>query len=151
MEVRQINSTNMKKSTTLFLAIAAALALTPLAVRADDDMDPGKLPPASTKTGLTYDTDIKPIFDTSCIKCHKGDKPRGRLHLDTLAGVLKGGKDGVVVVPGNVAKSPLVFAVAHVGDESDDFMPPPVQKSKIEPLTAEQVGLIRAWVEQGAK
>jgi Planctomycete cytochrome C len=150
MQGRQIKSTNMKKSTTLFLAIAAALALTPLAVRADDDMDPSKLPPASTKTGLTYDADIKPILDTSCIKCHKGDRPKGRLHLDTLEGILKGGKDGVVVVPGNVAKSPLVFAVAHVGDE-DDFMPPPVAKSKINPLTADQVALIRAWVEQGAK
>jgi hypothetical protein len=141
----------MNKSTTLFLAVASVLALTPFAARADDDMDPSKLPPASTKTGVTYDADIKPIFDTSCIKCHKGDKPKGKLHLDTLDGVLKGGKDGKVVVPGEVAKSPLVFAVAHIGDESDDYMPPPVQKSKIQPLTADQVGLIRAWIEQGAK
>jgi hypothetical protein len=142
----------MKKSTTLFLAVAAAFALAPLAARADDDtMDTSKLPAASTKAGVTYDADIKPIFDNSCIKCHKGDKPRGRLHLDSLEGVLKGGKDGKAVVPGNVAKSPLVFAVAHVGDEPDDFMPPPVSKSKIPPLTADQVGLIRAWVEQGAK
>ncbi len=140
----------MKKTTSLFLAVAAVLALTPLVTRADDAMDPGKLPPASTKTGVTYDTDIKPILDASCIKCHKGDKPRGKLSLDSLEGILKGGKDGKAIVPGNVAKSPLVFAVAHVGD-SDDFMPPPVSKSKIDPLTAEQVGLIRAWVEQGAK
>jgi hypothetical protein len=140
----------MKKTTTLFLAIASVLALTPLVARADDDLDPSKLPPASTKTGVTYDTDIKPIFDVSCIKCHKGDKPKAKLHLDSLDGILKGSKEGKVVVPGNLAKSPLVFAVAHVGD-SDDFMPPPVAKSKIEPLTADQVGLIRAWVEQGAK
>jgi hypothetical protein len=140
----------MKKTTTLFLAVASVLALTPLVVRADDDMDPSKLPPASTKTGVTYDTDIKPILDTSCIKCHKGDKPRGKLHLDSLDGILKGSKDGAVIVPGNVAKSPLVFDVAHVGD-SDDFMPPPKAKSKIDPLTKDQVSLIRAWVEQGAK
>ena len=150
MEVQHNKPINMKKSTTLFLAAAAFLALTPLVARADDDMDPSKLPPASTKTGVTYDTDIKPILDASCIKCHKGDKPRGKLSLDSLDGILKGGKDGKAIVPGNVAKSPLVFAVAHVGD-SDDFMPPPVAKSKINPLTADQVGLIRAWVEQGAK
>jgi Planctomycete cytochrome C len=140
----------MKKTTSLFLTAAAVLALTPLVARADDDLDPSKLPPASTKTGVTYDTDIKPIFDVSCVKCHKGDKPKAKLHLDSLEGILKGGKDGKVIVAGNLAKSPLVFAVAHVGD-SDDFMPPPVAKSKIEPLTAEQVGLVRAWVEQGAK
>jgi hypothetical protein len=150
MEVRQNQPNYMKKTTSLFLAIASVLALTPLVARADDDLDPSKLPPASTKTGVTYDTDIKAIFDNSCIKCHKGDKPKGKLHLDSLEGVLKGGKDGKVVVAGNVAKSPLVFAVAHVGD-SDDFMPPPVAKSKIDPLTKDQVGLIRAWIEQGAK
>jgi Planctomycete cytochrome C len=153
MDVRQIQPTNMKKSTSLFLAAAAILALTPLITRADDDekLDPGKLPPAATKTGVTYDADIKPILDTSCIKCHKGEKPRAKLRLDTLDNILKGGKEGKVVVPGDLTKSPLVFAVAHVGDDEDDFMPPPVEKSKIQPLTADQVGLIRAWVEQGAK
>ena len=142
----------MKKSTTLFLAVAAILSLAPLAARADDDakLDPSKLPPSSTKTGVTYDADIKPILDSSCIKCHKGDKPKAKLHLDTLEGVLAGGKEGKVVVPGDLTKSPLVFAVAHVGDE-DDFMPPPFWKSHVQPLTKDQVGLIRAWIEQGAK
>jgi Planctomycete cytochrome C len=142
----------MRNRTTLFLAIAAGLALTPLIARADDDekLDPSKLPPASTKTGVTYDADIKPILDASCIKCHKGDKPKGKLHLDSLDGILKGGKDGKAIVPGDLTKSPLVFAVAHVGDD-EDFMPPPQSKSHVAPLTPEQVGLIRAWVEQGAK
>jgi Planctomycete cytochrome C len=142
----------MRNSTTLFLAIAAGLALAPLVARADDDkLDPSKLPPASTKTGVTYDADIKPIFDNSCVKCHKGDKPRAKLRLDTLDNIMKGGKDGKVVVAGDLTKSPLVFAVAHVGDDDDDFMPPPESKSHIAPLTPDQVGLIRAWVEQGAK
>ncbi len=142
----------MRNRTTLFLAIAASLALAPLVARADDDekLDPSKLPPAVAKTGVTYDADIKPILDTSCIKCHKGEKPRAKLRLDSLDGVLKGGKDGKVIVAGDLTKSPLVFAVAHVGDE-DDFMPPPQSKSHVAPLTPDQVGLIRAWVEQGAK
>ena len=52
------------------------------------------LPPASTKTGLTYATDIKPIFDANCVKCHSGDKPKAHLHMDTLDGMLKGTKRG---------------------------------------------------------
>ncbi len=148
-ELKQINQ--MKKTLLMFLAIASGLTLASLPARADDNDDTSQLPPASAKTGVAYDPDIKAILDKSCVKCLRGDKPKGKLHLDNLAGVLKGGKDGKVVVPGNIAKSPLLFAVAHVGDDTDDFMPPPQSKSKVAPLTQDEVGLIRAWIEQGAK
>ena len=141
----------MKLKFTLTLALLSTLALTGFSARADDDeLDVTKLPPAATKTGVTYAADIKPIFDKSCIKCHGVDKPKGKLNLTTLETALKGGKDGKVIVAGKLDKSPLLFAVAHVGDDSD-FMPPPESKSKVAPLTKDQVGLIRAWIEQGAK
>ena len=114
------------------------------------DVDTSKLPPPASKTGVTYAIDIKPIFDASCVKCHSGDKPKGKLHLDSLAGVLKGGADGVVVQPGKSASSMLTINVAHLGDE-DDWMPPPNNKFSIHALSAEQIGLIRAWIDQGAK
>jgi len=63
---------------------------------------------------------------------------------------LKGGQDGKVILPGDSAGSVLVHNVAHIGDE-DDFMPPPDNKDKIPPLTKDQIGLIRAWIDQGAK
>lgn len=135
----------------LIVAVAATLALTLATARAEDKkLDVSKLPPAASKTGVTYEKDIKAIFDKSCAKCHSGDKAKGKLHMDSLEGVLKGGKDGKAVVAGKVGESPLLFAVAHVGDE-DDFMPPKGNKANIAPLTKDQVGLIRAWVEQGAK
>jgi len=107
----------------------------------------GKLPPASTKTGLTYDSDIRPIFAHSCFKCHGEEKKKGKLRLDSLAAALKGGEDGKVIKPGKSAESRLVHSVARIGDP-DEFMPP---EEKGKPLTAEQVGLIRAWIDQGAK
>jgi hypothetical protein len=136
----------------LSISLISGLALTALTVSADEKLDPSKLPPASDKTGVTYANDIKPIFDNSCAKCHHGDKAKGKLHLDTLEGAIKGGKqeDGPDIVPGNSGKSHLVYNVAHVGEE-DDFMPPPKNKANIAPLTKEQVGLIRAWIDQGAK
>jgi hypothetical protein len=144
--------TTLNRTFIAAFAMVTTLAFTATMSRADDDApDVSKLPPASTKQGLTYDTDIKPIFDASCIKCHGVNNPKGKLNLTTLAGALKGSKDGKVIIPGKVDKSPLVFDVAHVGDDDSDFMPPPVAKSKVAPLTKEQVSLIRAWVEQGAK
>jgi mono/diheme cytochrome c family protein len=152
----RLNQTMNTMKLKLSFALAAAVGLAAV-VLADDDDKPAapaaKLPPPSTKTGVTYAADIKPIFDASCVKCHDGTKPRvaAKLALDTLEGVLKGDRDGKVVIPGDSAKSDLVLAVAHVGDP-DTFMPkgrkgqPPPPK-----LSDEQIGLIRAWIDQGAK
>lgn len=106
------------------------------------------MPPASDKTGVTFATDIKPIFEASCLKCHDGTKkPKAGLALDTLEGTLKGSRDGKVVTPGDSANSDLVKSVAHIGDP-DGFMP----KGKgAKPLTSDQIALIRAWIDQGAK
>src|SRR6267143_1457690 len=133
------------------VSIGAALGISVLSLQAaDKKVDTSKLPPASDKKGVTYAADIKPIFEKSCIKCHGPEKQKGKLRLDSLAAALKGGEDGKVVEVGDSAKSMLVHNVAHVGDE-DMFMPPPDNKDKIQPLTKEQVGLIRAWIDQGAK
>jgi hypothetical protein len=128
--------------------VIVALGISSAAFAAD--VDTSKLPPASTKTGVTYAADIKPILDSSCIKCHGAQKPKAKLRLDNLDGVLKGSENGKDVEPGNSAKSVLVLNVAHLGD-ADDFMPPPKNKLGLKQLTPEQVGLIRAWIDQGAK
>ena len=138
--------TMMNTKTAFAIIGAASLFLAALA----KDVDVSKLPPPSDRTGVTYEQDIKPILDHSCVKCHSGEKPKGKLHLDSLAGALKGGTDGKVIQPGNSAKSMLVINVTHLGDE-DDWMPPPGNKMKIPALTREQIGLIRAWIDQGAK
>jgi mono/diheme cytochrome c family protein len=135
------------KLTTATFAFAFTLTL---AAQADDAAPAASaLPPASTKTGLTFATDIKPIFDVACLKCHDSTKPRqaAKLSLDTLAGVMKGDRDGAVVKAGDSAKSDLILSVAHVGDP-DTFMPKGKDAKK---LTDDQIGLIRAWIDQGAK
>jgi|SRR3954462_3750606 len=129
------------KGSILGLVLTAAT----LGLRAAD-VDVSKLPPASDKKDLTYARDIKPIFEKTCFKCHGEDKQKGKLRLDSLAAVKKGGEDGEVIVAGQSAKSPLVIAVARLDD--DTAMPP---EGKGDPLKKEQIGLIRAWIDQGAK
>jgi len=135
---------NPLKLTSLMLAATFGLTLAAAA-------DTAPLPPASTKTGVTYATDIKPILDASCVKCHSGEKPKARLRLDTLENVLKGSKDGKILTAGDSANSFVVKCVAHTTDDHDSWMPPPHNKANIGPLTADQIGLIRAWIDQGAK
>ena len=140
----------------LIICLGAAFTLAVATLQGEEKekknskVDVSKLPPASDAKGVTYDKDIKPIFEKSCIKCHGPEKQKGKLRLDSLASALKGGEDGKVVLPGDSAGSILVHNVAHVGDE-DEYMPPPDNKDKIPPLTPEQIGLIRAWIDQGTK
>lgn len=120
-----------------------SLAASSLALAA---VDLSKLPPAATATGVTFDKDIKPLFEKSCFKCHGEEKQRGKLRLDTLEATLKGGAGGESVIKGDSLKSPLVLSVSRL--DEDTAMPP---EDKGVPLTPEQVGLVRAWIDQGAK
>ncbi len=135
---------NIKSSLTI---LTIALPLVCLA----KDVDTSKLPPPANRQGVTYENDIKPIFEQSCVKCHGPEKPKAKLRLDSLEGILKGGQDGKVVEPGNSAKSMLVHNVAHLSKDPEDWMPPTKNKMGIKPLTTEQIALIRAWIDQGAK
>ena len=129
-----------------FLTVVAVIFGCSLAARAAE-LDASKLPPASDKKGVTFAADIKPIFEKSCVKCHGAEKQKAKLRLDSLEAALKGSENGKVVQPGNSAKSGLVFCVAHVGDP-DTFMPKGKDAKNLAP---EQIGLIRAWIDQGAK
>jgi mono/diheme cytochrome c family protein len=135
---------------TLFLAGCLLTAYGDEKEKGKLQVDVSKIPPAAAVKGVTYEKDIKPIFDQSCVKCHGEQKPKGKLQLTNLPAIMKGGEDGKVVEPGKSADSVLVHNIAHVGDP-DDYMPPPHNKAGIGPLTPEQIGLIRAWIDQGAK
>jgi len=131
---------------TTILTLASALVLTSLASAAPPKpVDVSKLPPPSSKADVTYAQDIQPIFQKSCYECHGPKKAKGKLRLDSLPGVLKGSEDGKIVKPGDSAKSVLVHAVALPVKKA---MPP---KDKGAKLSTEQVSLLRAWIDQGAK
>lgn len=135
----------MKARTAIALTGALGISLLASAV----DVDISKLPPPSDKKDVTFDKDIKPIFEKSCVDCHGAEKPKGKLRLDTLAGTLKGSVDGKVLEPGKSTQSFLVANIAFLGDQ-DDWMPP-LKDKKYPKLTPEEVGLVRAWIDQGAK
>ncbi len=139
-----------KRHLLVLLAAAFASGLVSITAAAKDkaSIDLSKLPPPADKQGVSYTTDIKPMFEKSCVGCHGPEKAKGKLRLDTLPAVLKGGEDGKVVEPGKSADSVLVQNIAHLGDP-DDYMPPPKNKAGIPPLTPEQIGVIRAWIDQG--
>ena len=93
---------------------------------------------------VDYARDIQPILATSCMKCHGQGKDKGGFRIDTRELFVKTGDSGPAVLPGKSADSYLIELVS--GLDPDNVMP--VKGSK---LTATQVGLLRAWIDQGAK
>ncbi|MEO6035712.1 MAG: c-type cytochrome domain-containing protein, partial [Verrucomicrobiota bacterium] len=100
-------------------------------------------PPAQTK--IDFAQDIRPIFESSCLRCHGPEKPKSHFRLTSREAALKGGDNGIDIIPGDSAKSPLIHFVSHLVEEM--VMPPP---GKGDDLTPQQIGLLRAWIDQGA-
>lgn len=107
------------------------------------EIDESKLPqPAAAK--IEFTRDIKPILESSCLRCHGPEKPKSRFRLDNRESALKGGDNGVDILSGNSAKSPLIHYVSRLVEDLE--MPPP---DKGKPLTRAQIALLRAWIDQG--
>jgi mono/diheme cytochrome c family protein len=103
---------------------------------------PAPLPAAAAKH-VDFVRDIQPIFTGRCVQCHGSNRQEAQFRLDSKETALKGGELGVAIVPGKSADSLLIQAVA--GIKPDLLMP-----KKGGRLTAEQIGLLRAWIDQGA-
>jgi len=90
-----------------------------------------------------YATAVQPLLAKHCVGCHGPDKQRGSLRLD-LGGLIRdGGNSGPAVVPGKSAESLLLKAV--IGVEGVSAMPPKGPR-----LTADEVAVLRAWIDAGA-
>ncbi|MBA4148431.1 MAG: DUF1553 domain-containing protein [Verrucomicrobia bacterium] len=121
----------------------AAVLLAPLGLTGSE-IDKGRLP-APAKGTVDFTKTIKPIFDEHCLGCHGADKQRGGFQIDLKSTALKGGENHApAIIPGKSADSPLIHFVAGLVDDM-------VMPQKGERLTAEQIGLLRAWIDQGAQ
>jgi len=116
---------------------------------AADKVDVSKLPAASTKAGVTFAKDIQPIFERACTKCHGGEKQKGKFRADSREAVLKGGENGETVKAGKSADSTLVHYVGYLIEDAE--MPPKKKDGSSQQLPKEDIALIRAWIDQGAK
>src|SRR6476660_9159454 len=100
------------------------------------------LPPAAQRQ-VDFVQDIQPILSARCYECHGPDRQENGLRWDNKASALKGGSSGPAIVPGKSTESRMIRLVA--GMEKNLVMP-----KRGERLTAEQIGVLRAWIDQGA-
>ena len=87
---------------------------------------------------------IRPIFADTCYKCHGPQKQKGKLRLDSVEAINKGGKDGKVLEAGDPDKSEIYKRIILAKDD-DDVMPP-----EGDPLPKDKTNLIKQWIAEGA-
>jgi WD40 repeat protein len=96
---------------------------------------------------VDFGKEIMPILKRSCVACHHTKESEGGLILESFAGLQKGGDGGPAVVAKDLAAS-LLFSRAT--GSVDPLMPPEDNDVGAKPLTPEELGLIKLWIEQGA-
>ena len=138
-----------KKAYLLVGCLSSVLGLALNVSAADAKVDVSKLPPPAKKQGVTYAKDINPLIEKSCLQCHSGDRPKSRYDMGTLEGVIKGGREAKAVKPGKSVESVIVHYVADLVPEYE--MPPLSKREDFPAFKKEQIALLRAWIDQGAK
>ncbi len=99
--------------------------------------------PLAVQRKIDFGHDVRPLLVKHCYACHGPEKQKGGLRLDRKADALRGGDDGAVIDAKKSGDSDLILRVA--GIDQDRVMPPKGQR-----LSREQVGILRAWIDQGA-
>lgn len=115
----------------LSLGVAAALAAPVSAVK-----------PAAPGMKVSYEKQIQPLLVAKCYACHGNGTRLGDFQIDSREGILTGGKTHPVVLPGNSAKSYLIRLV-------NGEIPGKVMPARGPRLSKAEVGLLRAWIDQG--
>ena len=94
---------------------------------------------------VDYARQVKPLLAARCYACHGALKQKGGLRADTARALIEGGDDGPAIVPGAAGESALI---GRIGGKGDGRMPP---SSEGEGLAADQVDVLKAWIDQGAE
>ena len=119
-----------------FLIMSLLAGLAPCLLWADDT--PGR-------PSVDYSRDVKPVLSKRCYACHGALKQKAGLRLDTAALMKKGGDSGPAIEPGSSEDSLVISAVTG----SEGWRMPP--ESEGAPLSADEIALLKAWIDQGAK
>ena len=134
---------NFPKPRTSLQALVCWGWLGVLGGAAETAPDSSKLPAPAAKA-VDFAKDIRPLLQERCIKCHGPEKQKGGYRVDVKETALSGGDDHAPNIhPGKSGESPLIQFVAGLDPEMK--MP-----AKGDPLTPEEIGLLRAWIDQGA-
>lgn len=97
---------------------------------------------------VDFEKEILPIMRRKCLACHNNTDAESDLVLETPATILKGGSEGPAAIAGKGLESLLLQVAAK---QAEPIMPPEDNDVGAKPLTSEELGLLKLWIDQGAK
>src|SRR5262245_56810043 len=97
---------------------------------------------------VDFEKEILPIFRRNCLACHSATEAQSDLVLESPQTILKDESARLAVVAGKGGESRLIKLASK---QKEPFMPPPDNDVKAKPLTPQELGLIKLWIDQGAK
>ncbi len=124
-------------------AMPPALLLAMLALAAD----PISIATPKRDKPVSYGSEVADILEGKCVGCHSEVSPRSRFRIDSVGNMIKGGRKGPALVPGKADESLLFQMASH---RVDPIMPP-ANKSENKALTPEELGILKLWIDAGAK
>ena len=97
-------------------------------------IDAGAIESTGSASGPLWD-EVAPLVEAKCGACHTTPDMTG-LALDTYANTIAGGKNGLVVVPGDSANS-VLYTLQAAGGHPGIFTP-------------DELSIVQAWIDAGA-
>ncbi len=132
---------------SIFLQVSVGMfALLAQAAAADDAVI--EIAALERSAPVDFQAEVLPILRQNCLACHSKTKHEGDLVLESAAGLLSGGASGAAAEAGKGDESLLLM---RASGQSDDMMPPKGNSVAAKNLTPEELGLIKLWIDQGAK
>jgi mono/diheme cytochrome c family protein len=107
------------------------------------DAVPVKINKPTGSEKVSFTNDIAPFMVNLCLNCHSGNNPRGGYSIETFEKLMRGGKSGRVVLPGNTTDSRMWHLVGL-----QDPIKMPQGQARITPTNHAN---LKTWIEEGAK
>src|SRR3954452_9856011 len=130
----------MIRGTTLRHAGLMVLAAVPLALQIAAEARQAPSGAADPRSPEYFETRVRPVLAANCYDCHT-DERMGGLRVDSRESLLKGGRSGPAIVPGDPEQSLLIAAVRQTGK---------LKMPKGGQLTPEEIAVLADWVKAGA-
>ncbi len=119
------------------LALTSTVSAAPIAIAPIQRAEP-----------VSFEKEIFPMLQRSCLACHSASEKQGDLVLESPQGILKGGDNGPAAIAGRGAESLILKAAAH---QIETVMPPVGNDVAAKDFTSLELGLLKLWIDQGAQ
>ncbi|MDA9778268.1 hypothetical protein N9D38_07480 [Rubripirellula sp.] len=131
---------------TYLVMIATSVSVLQQVVRAQELPIP--IEEVQTDAEIIFSESIMPILKRNCLACHHEKEAEGGLILETIESIHKGGDSGSSL---NIDSPAMSLLLTRTTGEEEPLMPPEDNAVGAKSLTPQELGLIKRWIEQGAK